>query len=399
MTASGERQATLSKTRNLKMARSAHAFVRGNTVQFYEWLVGLTKGALPEGPAVWICGDCHVGNLGPIANAKNRIQIQIRDLDQTVIGNPVHDLIRLGLSLASAARGFDLPGVTTARMIEAMVEGYERAFEPEWDGEDLEDAPSAVQRVIRQSNQRKWEHLAKERIKDTKPNIPLGNNFWSLEESERSKIEDLFAQPALQKLATTLNSRDDGAKVKVVDAAYWMKGCSSLGSLRYAVLLLVGKGGTREYCLMDVKEARAAAAPRYADGKMPPSDGERVVEGAKHLSPYLGQRVAAARLGKKSVFIRELRPQELKLEIEHLTTDEAVKTAFYLATVVGQAHSRQMSQESRRSWQKDLKKNRSKSLDAPSWLWRSVVSLLVSHEQAYLEHCRKYALAGKTAAS
>ena len=50
--------------------------------------------------------------------------VQIRDLDQTVIGNPAHDLIRLGLSLATAARGSDLPGVTTARMIEQMVDGY-----------------------------------------------------------------------------------------------------------------------------------------------------------------------------------------------------------------------------------------------------------------------------------
>ena len=398
MTAPSEIQATLLKIRNLKMARSAHAFVRGNTVQFYQWLAGLAQGALPEGPAVWICGDCHVGNLGPIANAKDRIRVQIRDLDQTVIGNPVHDLIRLGLSLASAARGFDLPGVTTARMIEAMVEGYERAFEPEWDEEDLDDAPAEVQRVIGQSNRRKWQHLAKERIKDTKPNIPLGKAFWALQKSERSAIEHLFAEPAMQKLATTLSSRDDGAKAKVVDAAYWMKGCSSLGLLRYAALLSVGKGDAREYCLMDVKEAIAAAAPRYADRKMPPTEGDRVVEGAKHLSPYLGQRIAAARLGKKSVFIRELRPQDLKLEIEQLTADEAVKTAFYLATVVGHAHSRQMSQDSRRSWQKDLKKNRSKSLDAPSWLWSSVVALLVSHEQAYLEHCRKYVLAGTTAA-
>jgi uncharacterized protein (DUF2252 family) len=31
-------------------------------------------------------------------------------------------------------------------------------------------------------------------------------------------------------------------------------------------------------------------------------------------------------------------------------------------------------------------------LDAPSWLWRSTVDLLVSHEGAYLDHCRKYAL-------
>ena len=30
-------------------------------------------------------------------------------------------------------------------------------------------------------------------------------------------------------------------------------------------------------------------------------------------------------------------------------------------------------------------------LDAPSWLWRSVVDLMGSHEVAYLEHCRKYA--------
>src|SRR6478752_9644797 len=114
MTSPAERQASLTKQRNLKMARSSHAFVRGNTVQFYEWLSALKSGALPEGPATWICGDCHVGNLGPVANANGQIEIQIRDLDQTVVGNPAHDLIRLGLSLASAARGSDLPGVTTA---------------------------------------------------------------------------------------------------------------------------------------------------------------------------------------------------------------------------------------------------------------------------------------------
>jgi uncharacterized protein (DUF2252 family) len=66
--------------------------------------------------------------LGPVANVKGRIEIAIRDLDQTVIGNPAHDLIRLGLSLATAARGSDLPGVTTAIVIEQMTEGYEEAY-------------------------------------------------------------------------------------------------------------------------------------------------------------------------------------------------------------------------------------------------------------------------------
>ena len=67
-----KRQAVLSQRRNLKMAESAHAYVRGSTVKFYEWLEQ-SNGKVPDGPPVWICGDCHVGNLGPVANAKGRI--------------------------------------------------------------------------------------------------------------------------------------------------------------------------------------------------------------------------------------------------------------------------------------------------------------------------------------
>ena len=51
------------------MPHSPHAYVRGSTVRFYDWL-DQSAGKVPEGPAVWICGDCHVGNLGPPADAK-----------------------------------------------------------------------------------------------------------------------------------------------------------------------------------------------------------------------------------------------------------------------------------------------------------------------------------------
>jgi uncharacterized protein (DUF2252 family) len=67
MTAPEDRANRLRETRNLKMARSAHAYVRGSTVKFYEWLEA-SPGVVPEGPPVWICGDCHVGNLGPLAD-------------------------------------------------------------------------------------------------------------------------------------------------------------------------------------------------------------------------------------------------------------------------------------------------------------------------------------------
>ena len=99
-----DRGAILTQRRRRKMARSAHAYVRGNTERFYEWLQADTQRALPQGPSIWICGDCHVGNLGPVVDGDGRVGVLIRDLDQAVIGNPAHDLIRLGLSLASACR-------------------------------------------------------------------------------------------------------------------------------------------------------------------------------------------------------------------------------------------------------------------------------------------------------
>jgi uncharacterized protein (DUF2252 family) len=51
-----------------------------------------------------------------------------------------------------------------------------------------------------------------------------------------------------------------------------------------------------------------------------------------------------------------------------------------------------MNAATRRRWSAELARNRSKGLDAPSWLWTSVIDLVASHEAAYLEHCRRYAL-------
>lgn len=385
------RAAILSARQALKIARSAHAYVRGSTVKFYEWLAAQKRHSLPEGPPVWICGDCHAGNLGPVADAKGRVEIQIRDFDQTVIGNPAHDLIRLGLSLATASRGSDLPGITTAKILEQMIEGYEQTLA--MNDSKHGDRPKAVGTVMKSAVHRSWKHLAKERIEDTRPTIPLGETFWPLSRTESKEINALFKSEAARRLATMLRSRKDNAAVEVLDAAYWVKGCSSLGRLRFAVLLKVENNSKDNLCLMDIKEAVEAAAPHYPDCSMPRNNAVRVVEGARHLSPFLGERMLSAQLCGRPVFVREPLPQDLKLEIDQLTVNEAMLAARFLASVIGKAHARQMDVATRKKWQNELHRNRSKSLDAPSWLWSSVVKLIASHEEAYLEHCRKYVAA------
>lgn len=389
-----DRPAVLLAEQRQKMARSAHAYVRGATLRFYDWLEASNGHAIPDGPPIWICGDCHVGNLGPVADGKGNVTVEIRDLDQTVIGNPAHDIVRLALSLATAARGSDLPGVTTAHIVEHLMDGYDQALGPH-DAQEWVDTPEPVTAVMKRALHRRWKHLALERIEDIRHEIPLGRRFWPLSEEEKVAIGALCRSEALRGLVTCLHSRRDEATVKVLDAAYWVKGCSSLGRLRYAVLLRSRRRDAgADMCLIDIKEATHAAAPRAqnAPGIMPADSAERVVMGARALAPPLGNRMIAAELLGKPVIVRELLPQDLKLEIDRLTRIQACKAARYLGNVVGRAHARQMSGGDRRAWKATLQKQRSATLDAPHWLWTSVVDLVGAHEKAYLDHCRSFAL-------
>jgi uncharacterized protein (DUF2252 family) len=388
-----DRASVLLANRQAKMAQSAHAYVRGNTLHFYEWLKKHSSQTIPEGPPIWICGDCHVGNIGPLADAEGKVEIQIRDLDQTVVGNPAHDLVRLALSLATAARGSDLPGVTVVKMMEQMIDGYESALAaPKTKVKATGDDLKPIQAVLQQSHRRRWHHLAEERIEDVKPQIPLGKRFWMLDKKERTSIEALFRDEAVTAKIRQFKGREPETKISVVDAAYWMKGCSSLGRHRYAILLGIGKKRDRSYCLIDLKEATAAAAPQR---KMKVrNNAERVVSGASELSPNLGERMLAVKLGGRDLVMRELMPEDLKFDLDRLTEEQAVAAARYLAGVVGKAHGRQMDTKTRSTWLAQLKKQHSKSLDAPSWLWSSVVALVADHETAYLEHCRRYASGG-----
>jgi len=388
-----DRRARLLDRRRLrKMAKSAHAYVRGNTAQFYEWLGELDGSVgVPEGPPVWICGDCHLGNLGPLAAADDRIDIQIRDLDQSVVGNPAHDLIRLALSLQSAARGSDLPGVAAAHIVEAIIDGYSRALDGN-ESNGKHGAPDVVRAVRKRAHGRKWRHLADERIEGPDPTIPLGKRFWPLEEAERAGLARVFAQEDVRKLIVSLGCRDEDERIRLVDAAYWVKGCSSLGGLRFAALVQVGSGKRRHFALIDLKEAVAALPPQAGRRRTAGGDAHRVVAGARTLSPNLGERMMAVAVCGRPVVLRELRPQDLKIEVSQFTRPEAIRAASYLAFVVGRAHASQMDEPTRRAWRGRLNREALGQLDAPPWLWRSVVQLAARHEAGYLEHCRRYAL-------
>lgn len=391
-----QRVAQLDARRALKMARSTHAYVRGSTQQFYEWLASASAAALPEGPPLWICGDCHVGNVGPVGRLDGNPVLELRDLDQTAIGNPAHDLVRLGLSLAMAARSSALPGVTTARMTEDLVAGYETAFAGLTAATVAppDELPRPIRIVMKTALKRTWKQLFEAELEPGRKRLALGRRFWPLSDAERAALDEQVRSPVIHRLVTQLVPRTEtgGAQIELVDAAYWVKGCSSLGLWRASVLVEVDRDSKKPaLCLLDFKEAIDTVTPHVGDDT-PADPAERVVIGARHLSPTLGQRMVAVHMLGRSLFVRELMPQDLKLEIETLSDDDARGVALYLGNLLGRAHGRQLDEHTQRLWRGELMAHRSKSLDAPSWLWSALLELIAIHERAYLEHCRVYAL-------
>ena len=164
----------LAARRKIKMARSLGTYIRGSTTRFYEWLAR-PAGPLPVGPPLWICGDCHVGNFGPIAGPEGDIEIHIRDFDQATVGNPAFDVIRLGLSLAADAATSDLSGVTTARMLEHLLKSYAAGLTRTTPKKGKKDDPKSLRKILRVAENRSWQNLCTERLDGARRAIPRAN--------------------------------------------------------------------------------------------------------------------------------------------------------------------------------------------------------------------------------
>lgn len=381
------REAELLRTRRLcKIAASPLSYVRGSTARFYEWLAEAPPGSLPEGPAVWICGDCHLGNIGALADSEGRVRMQIRDLDQTVVSNPAYDLVRLTLSLVTAGLTAPLSGLAVARMIEAIAVGYASGLEdPERDDEEDEES-AIVETTRRRALGRRWRHLSEERLRGKTARLPRGKRFLDLTSEEEVEFAALLREPGFATRVLGLEP-DGGEELSLVDAAYWVKGCSSLGKLRMAGLVRISGAKHRsKVALVDVKQAVPALAPPAPGAAIPADPAQRVVEGTRVLAPALGERMIPARMGDIPVFVRELLPQDLKIVAEQFSKEEGVRVARSLAAVVGRAHGRQLSPEVRQAWRRQVEADGWHER-APHWLWSSVTTLMGQHQSGYLAHC------------
>lgn len=153
-----------------------------------------------------------MGNFGPVGNAEGDVEVLLRDFDQAVVGNPVHDLIRLTLSLAAEGISNGVPGTALVAMTEAATGSYAQAVaEPD---RARPAKPEAVRSKVAKAFRRTWKQLLKQQLKNTKPTIPIGKRFWPISAIERMALKATFSQAC-----RVIARRDADADAEFVDAA------------------------------------------------------------------------------------------------------------------------------------------------------------------------------------
>lgn len=114
----------------------------------------------------------------------------------------------------------------------------------------------------------------------------------------------------------------------------WPPGTIPAGSRREKLWPCVtdNPSGATDYCLTDIRGVVASAAPPTPASRRRTTTHS--VSSREHGASLFFQAkpaLRATRLDGRPVFIRELLPQDLKIEIDYLTTKQATKAARFLA--------------------------------------------------------------------
>ena len=309
------------------MARSAHAYVRGSTEQVLR-MAGQRRGARcrrarrsgSAATAIWAIS-------GPLANAKGRVgDADPRSRpDGDRQSRPRPDPARPVAGHRRRA-GRTCPASPPPRCWKQIMAGYQAALAA-GATRTRTRKPRSVRLLMRRALGRRWRHLAEERIEDVRARDPAGREILEAGGNERDAIAALFQEEPIREMVTALNQRDDDAAIEVLGRGLLDEGLQLTGPPALCGAAAGRRGRQRRsstYALVDIKEAAKSAAAARAE-RQDAAQQRRAGGGRRQRRhPISAGGCGRPTAGRPPVFLRELMPQDLKLEIDQLTPDEAM---------------------------------------------------------------------------
>jgi uncharacterized protein (DUF2252 family) len=199
-----------------------------------------------------------------------------------------------------------------------------------------------------------------------------GPRYLDLPRKLRAKAEDAFAI-----YAERVPEADRGAPgaLEPIDAAFRVAGTGSLGSLRIAILTR-GKGGRDGAWIFDMKEE---ATPSAAVLVRPPAldPAKRVLTAFQACVVRPPGMMGTTRLRGCSMFVRRLAPQEDKIDLAKIHSDDLEPLARHFGALLGEAHRRGATHVPKKPW----------SAREQAIVLAHAIDLAGVHQSVYLAHC------------
>ncbi len=356
-----------------RMSTSPLAFLRGAAPLFYTLLEErpeLAKGPDGEG---WLTGDMHLENFGayrpdprsfgasetPTKKEKRArlATFDLNDFDDAVVGPFRFDVLRLTTSLILAGRELGADGVRVLDLCGALLGAYVKAA---FASSPLPDAPVPVRLLVEQVCSRSRTELLEGRTRFERGERRFirddPDRYRDLPESIAREVPRAFAR-YVESLDPHDRPRDAGA-LEVVDCVLRVAGTGSLGGLRIAVLAR-GKGGREGGWIFDMKEQGEPSAAALA-GTPDMAPALRVVTALRASLEHPPRMLGTTWIGRTSMFVRRLAPQEDKLALHRLNRfgdvqpaihhDDLGPLASYLGALLGKAHRRGARARPKKAW-------------------------------------------------
>jgi uncharacterized protein (DUF2252 family) len=365
-----------------RMSISPLAFLRGSAPLFYELLK--EHRALGDGPAGdgWLVGDAHLENFGayrasPLSpearrsNANERVVFDLNDFDDALIGPWRWDVLRLVTSMVLGGRETGADGQRTLELCDSMLDAYVGAV---FLRKRTPAAPPAVDRLLEKVRLRTRRQLLDDRtrIVGNERRFLRGPRYLDLPRKLRAKAELAFA-----KYAKRLPEAERAAQgtLEPIDVAFRVAGTGSLGSLRVAVLTR-GKGGRDGAWIFDMKEEDTpSAAVLVRPPRLDPA--KRVLSAFQACVSHPPGMMGTTRLRGCSMFVRRLAPQEDKIDLAKIHSDDLEPLARHFGALLGAAHRRGATHVPKKPW----------SAKEQAILLSHAIDLAGVHESMYLAHC------------
>lgn len=293
------------------MQANAFAFFRGTCHLFYQdWPA---SSPLNAAPALWICGDLHLQNLGCYKGDNRLVYFNINDFDEAILAPYSWELARFLTCLLVAAPTLKINAAKALALCSFFLDAYTKEIAR---GRvrlvDDDNAVGPARELLFHVKQRPRTAFLNAHTTQNGGKRKLlidEQHLCPATEAERSEINAIVQKWAAQ--------QPDPNFYSILDCAQRIAGIGSLGVKRY-VLLVEGHGSPDRNALLDLKQEGESSLQPYASTHQPhwPNQAERCVRIQQWVQGIAPALLAPVAIEGQYYVLRELQPIEDKVNVE-----------------------------------------------------------------------------------